>query len=382
MTTTTTTTTGASVALVVLAGTDRLRRADRELLVLAGTLGQTHVVVPAAPDDALLDALAAHAVHTVHAPEGGPGDRLSTPAVALAEAAARATGARVLLLAGTPEAKDVAARLGVRLGAGVVTDVVALDADLVATKSVLAGGWTTRCRATSPVLIATVRPNSIELPAESPAENLGEVPAGNLAENPGEAPVENLAEVPGEAPAEDGADAPSGPAAAAPGTGPAAGQPGARRPRVRTHALEDTVPAARIAGRTELPVSGRPALGEARVVVAGGRGTGGDFGPLEELADVLGGAIGASRAAVDAGWIGPEAQVGQTGRTVSPQLYVSCGISGAVQQRAGMQTARTIVAVNKDEQAPVFEIADLGIVGDLRTVLPQAVEHLRRLRGE
>ncbi|PAU92012.1 electron transfer flavoprotein subunit alpha [Kocuria sp. WN036] len=315
--------------MVVLATTDRLRRADRELLVLAGTLGETHVVVPDAPGDALLGELAAHGVGAVHAPEGGPGDRLTTPAVALAEAAARETGATALLLAATPEAKDVAARLGVRLGAGVVTDVVALDADLVATKSVLAGGWTTRCRATSPVLIATVRPNSVELPADV--------------------------------------------AAAAPA--------GVQRPRVRTHALEDTVPAARVVGRSALPASGRPALGEARVVVAGGRGTGGDFGPLEALADVLGGAIGASRAAVDAGWIGPEAQVGQTGRTVSPQLYVSCGISGAVQQRAGMQTAGTIVAVNKDEHAPVFEIADLGIVGDLQKVLPQAVEHLRALRG-
>lgn len=335
MTTTTTTTT--TVALVVLATTDRLRRADRELLVLAGTLGETHVVVPDAPGDALLGELAAHGVGTVHAAEGGPGDRLTTPAVALAEAAARETGATALLLAATPEAKDVAARLGVRLGAGVVTDVVALDADLVATKSVLAGGWTTRCRATSPVLIATVRPNSVELPAD--------------------------------------------PAAHAAAGAPGAGSAGVQRPRVRTHALEDTVPAARVVGRSALPASGRPALGEARVVVAGGRGTGGDFGPLEALADVLGGAIGASRAAVDAGWIGPEAQVGQTGRTVSPQLYVSCGISGAVQQRAGMQTAGTIVAVNKDEQAPVFEIADLGIVGDLQKVLPQAVEHLRALRG-
>ncbi len=330
-------TTTTTVALVVLATTDRLRRADRELLVLAGTLGETHVVVPDAPGDALLGEFAAHGVGAVHAPEGGPGDRLTTPAVALAEAAARETGATALLLAATPEAKDVAARLGVRLGAGVVTDVVALDADLVATKSVLAGGWTTRCRATSPVLIATVRPNSVELPADPSAHA----------------------------------------AAGAPGAGPA----GAQRPRVRTHALEDTVPAARVVGRSALPASGRPALGEARVVVAGGRGTGGDFGPLEALADVLGGAIGASRAAVDAGWIGPEAQVGQTGRTVSPQLYVSCGISGAVQQRAGMQTAGTIVAVNKDEQAPVFEIADLGIVGDLQKVLPQAVEHLRALRG-
>ncbi|TDL44797.1 electron transfer flavoprotein subunit alpha/FixB family protein [Kocuria rosea] len=330
-------TTTTTVALVVLATTDRLRRADRELLVLAGTLGETHVVVPDAPGDALLGELAAHGVGTVHAPEGGPGDRLTTPAVALAEAAARETGAGVLLLAATPEAKDVAARLGVRLEAGVVTDVVALDADLVATKSVLAGGWTTRCRATSPVLIATLRPHSVELPAH--------------------------------------------PAAQATAGGPGAGPTGAQRPRVRTHALEDTVPAARVVGRSALPASGRPALGEARVVVAGGRGTGGDFGPLEALADVLGGAIGASRAAVDAGWIGPEAQVGQTGRTVSPQLYVSCGISGAVQQRAGMQTAGTIVAVNKDEQAPVFEIADLGIVGDLQKVLPQAVEHLRALRG-
>ncbi|MEX5262028.1 electron transfer flavoprotein subunit alpha/FixB family protein [Kocuria sp. CPCC 205263] len=330
-------TTTTTVALVVLATTDRLRRADRELLVLAGTLGETHVVVPDAPGDALLGELAAHGVGTVHAPEGGPGDRLTTPAVALAEAAARETGATALLLAATPEAKDVAARLGVRLGAGVVTDVVALDADLVATKSVLAGGWTTRCRATSPVLIATVRPNSVELPAH--------------------------------------------PAAHAAGGTPGAGPAGAQRPRMRTHALEDTVPAARVVGRSALPASGRPALGEARVVVAGGRGTGGDFEPLEALADVLGGAVGASRAAVDAGWIGPEAQVGQTGRTVSPQLYVSCGISGAVQQRAGMQTAGTIVAVNKDEQAPVFEIADLGIVGDLQKVLPQAVEHLRALRG-
>lgn len=314
-----------TTTLVVLDTTERLRRGDRELLVLASSLGEAHAVLPAAPGDGLLDELAGHGAAAVHVPADGAGDRLTTPAVALAAAAARASGAGAVLLPNTPEAKDVAARLGVRLEAAVITDVVALDTDLVATKSVLAGGWTTRCRAVSPVLVATVRPNSVELPAELPA--------------------------------------------------------GADRPAVHVHDVDDAVPAARVVGRTELPASGRPALGEARVVVAGGRGTGGDFGPLEELADVLGGAIGASRAAVDAGWIGPEAQVGQTGRTVSPQLYVSCGISGAVQQRAGMQTARVIVAVNKDEQAPVLEIADLGIVGDLRKVLPQAVEHLRSLRG-
>lgn len=314
-----------TTTLVVLDTTERLRRGDRELLVLASSLGEAHAALPAAPGDGLLDELAGHGAAAVHVPADAAGDRLTTPAVALAAAAARASGAGAVLLPNTPEAKDVAARLGVRLEAAVITDVVALDTDLVATKSVLAGGWTTRCRAVSPVLVATVRPNSVELPAELPA--------------------------------------------------------GADRPAVHVHDVDDAVPAARVVGRTELPASGRPALGEARVVVAGGRGTGGDFGPLEELADVLGGAIGASRAAVDAGWIGPEAQVGQTGRTVSPQLYVSCGISGAVQQRAGMQTARVIVAVNKDEQAPVLEIADLGIVGDLRKVLPQAVEHLRSLRG-
>jgi electron transfer flavoprotein alpha subunit len=314
-----------TTALVVLDTADGLRRSDRELLVLAGGLGETHVVVPGTPAEALLDELAGHAVGTVHVPAEEPGDLLTVPAVALAQAAARDAGARVVLLGGTPEAKEVAARLGVRLGAGVITDVVALDADLVATKSVLAGGWTTRCRARSAVLVAAVRANSVDLS--------GHVPAA------------------------------------------------AGRPEVRTHAVADPAAAARVVGRRELPASDRPALAEARVVVAGGRGTGGDFGPLEELADVLGGAVGASRAAVDAGWIGHEAQIGQTGRTVSPQLYVSCGISGAIQQRAGMQTARVIVAVNKDEQAPVFEIADLGIVGDLRKVLPQAVEHLRKLRS-
>ncbi|MCM3687047.1 electron transfer flavoprotein subunit alpha/FixB family protein [Kocuria rosea] len=320
-----TTTPETPVALVVLDGTQPLRGSDRELLVLAGGLGETHVVVPVAPGGALLRELAAHAVAAVHAPEGGADERLTVPAVALAEAAARAVRPRVVLLGSTPEAKEVAARLGVRLEAGVITDVVALDADLVATKSVLAGGWRTRCRARTSTLVATVRPNSVDVPARR--------------------------------------------------------DPGAELPEVRVLPVEDTAPAARVVGRAQRPPSGRPSLEEARVVVAGGRGTGGDFGPLEELADALGGAIGASRAAVDAGWVGPEAQVGQTGRTVSPQLYVSCGISGAVQQRAGMQTAKVIVAVNKDEQAPVFEIADLGIVGDLRKVLPQAVERLRQLRS-
>ena len=145
--------------------------------------------------------------------------------------------------------------------------------------------------------------------------------------------------------------------------------------------LSDAAKAARITDSQPKKSTGRPELTEAALVVAGGRGTSGDFSPVEEFADSLGAAVGASRAAVDAGWYPHSSQIGQTGKQVSPQLYVAAGISGAIQHRAGMQTSKTIVAVNKDEEAPIFELVDFGVVGDLFTVLPQAAAEVKKRKG-
>jgi electron transfer flavoprotein alpha subunit len=145
--------------------------------------------------------------------------------------------------------------------------------------------------------------------------------------------------------------------------------------------ISDNARSAQIVATQPRKATGRPDLNEAAIVVSGGRGTGGDFTPVEDLADALGGAVGASRAAVDSGWIPHSFQIGQTGKTVSPQLYIAAGISGAIQHRAGMQTSKTIVAINKDEEAPIFELVDFGVVGDLKTVLPAATEEVNKRKA-
>lgn len=305
---------------------DSLKKSSLELLTVARGLGETVVAVNGELQPAVQTAFAEYGVSAVFQPSAADlDDYLVAPKAAYLAAAAGAAGASTVLLDNSPEGKEIAARLGIRLNAGVITDVVAVDADGTAHKSVLAGSYTTAAKATTPVSVLTMKANSVAPePAAAPS-----------------APAISTVEVPAGA----------------------------------------TAAAARITSREQKVASGRPDLTDARIVVAGGRGLDGDFGPVEALADALGAAVGASRAATDAGWISHDAQVGQTGKTVSPQLYISAGISGAIQQKAGMQTAKVIVAVNKDAESPIFEIADFGIIGDLFDVLPQATEEIKKRKG-
>ncbi|MGO4384529.1 electron transfer flavoprotein subunit alpha/FixB family protein [Specibacter sp. RAF43] len=300
-----------------------------QLLTLARGAGEPVAVVAGPVGAGLVAELGGYGVTRVlHSVQPELADYLVAPKADLVAQAAAAVSAAAVLVDNGPQGKEIAARVGVALDAGVITDAVSVSLDsgaLVAHKSVLAGSYTVAARATSAVAVICVKTHSVEAaPAATPAT----------------AAVEPL----------DVAFAPAS-------------------------------LGVRVMRRTPREASGRPELEDARIVVAGGRGVDGNFGPVEELADVLGAAVGASRAATDAGWIAHTAQVGQTGKTVSPQLYISVGISGAIQQKAGMQTSKVIVAVNKDSESPIFEIADFGIVGDLFAVLPQAVAEIKKRRA-
>lgn len=305
---------------------DVVRTPSLELLTLARRLGEPSAVVCGAADDATVAVLGEHGaakVYVVDAPEVV--EYLSVPvAEALVELVTRSGAAAVLVTSGAL-GKDVAARVAVRLDSGIVTDAVDVQPGPVLTQAVVAGTWLAESEIVRGTPVITVMPN---------------------AASPEAAPVEPVVE------------------------------------KVEI-AFSDAARGARVVNRTPKASTGRPDLAEASVVVAGGRGVGSaeGFGLIEELADVLGGAVGASRAATDAHWIAHEYQVGQTGKTVSPALYVAGGISGAIQHRAGMQSAKTIVVVNKDPKAPIFAIADFGVVGDVHKVLPQLIEEIKRRRS-
>lgn len=231
--------------------------------------------------------------------------------------------AESVLIASSARGKEIAGRLAVRLKSGIITDAVDVSSELSTTQSVFGGSFTVKAKLKTPLSIITVRPSSIE-PSSSSANPTVEKASVTIDDK------DKLVEI-----------------------------------------------------STSLPPvkGGRPDLTEAKIVVSGGRGTNGNFAEVEAFADLVGGAVGASRAATDAGWYPHTHQVGQTGKTVSPQLYVACGISGAIQHRAGMQTSKTIVAINKDPEAPIFDLADFGVVGDLFAVLPQAREAIKAKRS-
>ncbi len=315
----------AEVLVVVEHSGGEVKKVTLEMLTLARELGTPAAVVLGGPGvaAALVDRLGEYGAVKVYAGESDDLDGyLVAPKAAVLADLIRSAQPAAVLLGSTQEGKEIAGRLAVKLDNGLLTDVSWLDAEGVATQTVFAGSTTVKSRVTRGLPLVTVRPNSLT-PAPAPAAV--EVVALDVA-------------------------------------------------------VDDAARLARVVERKVEPKGARPELTEASVVVSGGRGVGsGDnFTLVEELADLLGGAVGASRAAVDSGFYPHQFQVGQTGKTVSPQLYVALGISGAIQHRAGMQTSKTIVAVNKDAEAPIFELADFGVVGDLFKVVPQATDEIRK----
>ncbi len=294
-----------------------------ELLTLARRLGDPVAVVFAASADDVAPRLAEYGASRVIVVDDPAFEEFLVAPKAEALAQLAESGTAAVLISSSAEGKEIAGRLAVKLDSGLITDATDIAADGTTTQSVFAGNYTVQAKVTRGIPVITVKPN-----AATPEAAAG---AGTVE-------------------------------------------------RVEV-TLSDAARGARIVAREPKRASGRPGLNEASVVVSGGRGTGGDFGPVEQLADALGAAVGASRAAVDSGWYPHAYQVGQTGKTVSPQLYVAAGISGAIQHRAGMQTSKAVLAINKDGEAPIFALADLGVIGDLHAVLPALAEEIKMRRG-
>lgn len=316
-----------SEVLVVIDHADGVvKKPTFELLTIARRLGEPSAVFfgAAAQADAVAEKVKAYGAEKVYVIDDAElkGYLVAPKAEAMQQLAEKSSPAAILFPS-TFEGKEVAARLAIKIESGLITDAVDVQAGPVTTQSVFAGSYTVTAKVTKGTPIITVKPNSA-----APEEAAGA------------AAVEAF-----------------------------------------TPTITDGAKTAQIIASQPRQSTGRPELTEAAIVVSGGRGTGGNFEPIEKFADSLGAAVGASRAAVDSGWMPHAFQVGQTGKTVSPQLYVANGISGAIQHRAGMQTSKTIVAVNKDNEAPIFELVDFGVVGDLHTVLPAATEEIIKRKG-
>ena len=296
-----------------------------EMLTKARELGEPSAVFVGRNYAAAKDKLAEYGAQKVYVAEGDEfADHVVAPAAEVLASLMSSTSPAAVFVASSAEGKEIAARTAVKTGSGILTDAVDVADGFVATQNVFGGATIVQSRAQGVPIIA-LRPNS--------------TPPVAAASTPAEEQV--------------------------------------------SVTLSDAAKGAKVVDRVVEEKGGRPDLTEASIVVSGGRGLGGaeHFALIEKLADSLGAAVGASRAATDAGWYPHQNQVGQTGKTVSPQLYMAVGISGAIQHRAGMQTSKTIVAINKDPEAPIFSIADFGIVGDLFTVVPQLTEEIAKRKA-
>lgn len=315
----------AEVLVLVEHADGAVAKTTGEALAAARTIGAPCAVVVGEPGtaEAVRPQLASWGAEKIYAAElEAVNTYLVAPSVEILAQLMRDKAPAAVVIAAGGEGKEIAGRLAVAVGSGVLTGVTALNADGTAAQTAFAGTTLVTSRVTVGTPIYAIRPKAF---APQPVN--------------GYATIEAVAATVSEK---------------------------ARRSQIVKRVVE---------------ASGeRPDLTEADVVVAGGRGVGNaeNFALIEQLADALGGAVGASRAATDSGYYPHQFQVGQTGQTVSPQLYIAAGISGAIQHRAGMQTSKTIVAINTDAEAPIFELADFGVVGDLFHVIPPLIEEIKQ----